>query len=142
MGTHIALIAIPETMIVLIVLGCIAWVVWAVWEHKQASEIAALGQAWREVLDDPHYMERRHFEERKRRRAQARRCCYSLIAERYLTQEDQRPMKNIKIGLAQTEEEIFAFEVSDEALEIAAGSTKEKANFTLGACSGLSVCPG
>ena len=34
-------------------------------------------------------------------------------------------MKNIKIGLAQTEEEIFAFEVSDEALEIAAGSTKE-----------------
>ena len=42
-------------------------------------------------------------------------------------------MKKIKIGLAQTEEEIFAFEVSDEALEIAAGSTKEKANFTLGA---------
>jgi predicted negative regulator of RcsB-dependent stress response len=65
-GTHIALIAIPEIMIVLIVLGCIAWVVWAVWAHKQASEIAALGQAWREALDDPHYMERRHFEERKR----------------------------------------------------------------------------
>jgi Tfp pilus assembly protein PilE len=66
MGTHIALIAIPEIMIVLIVLGCIAWVVLAVWEHKQAVEIAALGQAWRDVLDDPHYMERRHFEERKR----------------------------------------------------------------------------
>jgi Tfp pilus assembly protein PilE len=66
METHIALIAIPEIMIVLIVLGCIAWVVWAVREHKQASEIAALGQAWRDVLDDPHYMERRHFEERKR----------------------------------------------------------------------------
>ena len=40
------------------------------------------------------------------------------------------------------EEEILAFEVSDEALEIAAGASKEKANFTLGACSGLSVCPG
>lgn len=51
-------------------------------------------------------------------------------------------MKNITVGLERTEEEIFDFEVSDEALEIAAGSTKEKANFTLGACSGLSVCPG
>jgi hypothetical protein len=40
------------------------------------------------------------------------------------------------------EEEILAFEVSDEALEIAAGMTKEKADFTLGACTGLSVCDG
>jgi hypothetical protein len=51
-------------------------------------------------------------------------------------------MKNITIKLELTDEEILAFEVSDEALEIAAGSAKEKANFTLGACSGLSVCPG
>jgi hypothetical protein len=51
-------------------------------------------------------------------------------------------MKNITIGLEETDEEIFTFEVSDEALEIAAGLAKEKANFTLGACSGLSVCPG
>jgi hypothetical protein len=51
-------------------------------------------------------------------------------------------MKNITVGHERTEEEIFDFEVSDEVLEIAAGSTKEKANFTLGACSGLSVCPG
>ena len=41
-----------------------------------------------------------------------------------------------------SEEELFINNVSDEALEIAAGSAKEKANFTLGACSGLSVCPG
>lgn len=41
-----------------------------------------------------------------------------------------------------TEEEILAFEVSDEALEIAAGMTKEKVDFTLGACTGLSVCDG
>ena len=46
------------------------------------------------------------------------------------------------MGFAKLEEEILAFEVSDEALEIAAGTSKEKANFTLGACSGLSVCPG
>lgn len=41
-----------------------------------------------------------------------------------------------------TDEDIFAFEVSDEALEIAAGTENEKASYTLGACSGLSVCPG
>jgi len=41
----------------------------------------------------------------------------------------------------QTEQKILAFEVSDEALEIAAGTAKEKANFTLGGCSGLSECP-
>jgi hypothetical protein len=40
------------------------------------------------------------------------------------------------------DEETLAFNVSDEALEIAAGSAKEKANFTLGACTGLSECPG
>jgi hypothetical protein len=51
-------------------------------------------------------------------------------------------MTNITIGLEKTEEEMLAFEISDEALEIAAGTAKEKANFTLGACSGLSVCPG
>jgi len=51
-------------------------------------------------------------------------------------------MKKITIGLEQADEDILAFEVSDETLEIAAGSAKEKANFTLGACSGLSVCPG
>jgi len=44
--------------------------------------------------------------------------------------------------LLKTEEEILAFEVSDEALEIAAGMAKEKADFTLGACTGLSVCDG
>ena len=45
------------------------------------------------------------------------------------------------MGLDQTEE-AFAFEVSDEALESAAGTAKEKANFTLGMCTGLSVCDG
>ncbi|HTQ83681.1 MAG TPA: hypothetical protein VMI47_10480 [Pseudolabrys sp.] len=38
------------------------------------------------------------------------------------------------------EEEILTFKVSDEALETAAGAGKENA-FTLGACSGLSICP-
>jgi hypothetical protein len=47
-------------------------------------------------------------------------------------------MNDITIG--QTEEEILAFEVSDEALEASAGTGKEKADYTLGACTGLSVC--
>jgi hypothetical protein len=51
-------------------------------------------------------------------------------------------MTNITKGLEKTEEEILACEVSDEVLEIAAGAAKEKANFTLGACTGLSECPG
>ena len=46
------------------------------------------------------------------------------------------------LGLDRKEEELLIKGISDEALEIAAGSAKEKANFTLGACSGLSVCPG
>jgi hypothetical protein len=42
----------------------------------------------------------------------------------------------------QREEEILGFEVSDEALEAAAGSVKEKAGaFTLAFCSGLDTCP-
>jgi hypothetical protein len=42
----------------------------------------------------------------------------------------------------QTEEEILAYDVSDEALESAAGAGKEKAGaFTLAFCSGLDTCP-
>ena len=37
------------------------------------------------------------------------------------------------------EEEVLSFEVSDEALEAAAG--QEKAGYTLAYCSGISVCP-
>lgn len=47
-------------------------------------------------------------------------------------------MKNTE----QTEEEILTFEVTDEALENAASTQQKYGNFTLGACSGLSVCPG
>jgi hypothetical protein len=41
-----------------------------------------------------------------------------------------------------TDEEILSYQVSDEALETAAGTGKEKAgNYTLGFCTGLSACP-
>jgi len=39
------------------------------------------------------------------------------------------------------EEELVTHEVSDEALE-SAGSDQIVANYTLAACTGLSVCPG
>ncbi len=66
MTTYSALFDIPEVIITFIVASGVAWVVWTMREYKQASEDAALAQAWREVLDDPHYTERRRFEERKR----------------------------------------------------------------------------
>jgi len=50
-------------------------------------------------------------------------------------------MNDTTMGLDQTEEAILTFEVSDEALETAAGGKEKAANFTLGACTGLSVCP-
>ncbi len=49
-------------------------------------------------------------------------------------------MKDIHID--QREEEILTVQISDEALEAAAGSVKEKAGaFTLAFCSGLDTCP-
>jgi hypothetical protein len=55
-------------------------------------------------------------------------------------------MNNTIIGPDQTEEDeilIITYKISDEALETAAGTEKEKAsNYTLGACTGLAVCPG
>ena len=51
-------------------------------------------------------------------------------------------MTNNTVGIEQTDEKILALGVSDEALETAAGTLKEKTNFTLGACTGLSECPG
>jgi hypothetical protein len=50
-------------------------------------------------------------------------------------------MSETRNGLDQNEEEILTCDISDEALERAAGTDKS-ANYTLGGCSGLSVCPG
>jgi proteasome assembly chaperone (PAC2) family protein len=57
------------------------------------------------------------------------------------TNKGMNDMTNV-MGRQQADEDIFAFEVSDEAMEIAAGTENEKASYTLGACTGLSVCPG
>ena len=59
-------------IIIFIVVACVAWAVWTEQKSKQALDRDALDQAWREVLDDPHYIERRHYEERMRVEDQAR----------------------------------------------------------------------
>jgi hypothetical protein len=42
-----------------------------------------------------------------------------------------------------SKQDLLVFEISDEALETAAGVRNETAaNFTLGSCTGLSVCDG
>ena len=67
----------------------------------------------------------------------ASRACYlpaPLANERIIT------MSDATLVLDQAEEAILSFQVSDEALETAAGSVKENA-FTLGSCTGYSVCP-
>ena len=50
-------------------------------------------------------------------------------------------MSDNSTGLDQTETRgILSYDVSDDALEAAAGVDQPSA-FTLGACTGLSVCP-
>ena len=52
-------------------------------------------------------------------------------------------MSDTTIRLGQTDDEMFAYEVSDEALEAAAGMGSEKAgNYTLVYCTALDLCPG
>jgi hypothetical protein len=52
-------------------------------------------------------------------------------------------VNDMTIGLEQTEEEMLTSEVSDEALENAAGTRREKAgNYTLFYCTALDLCPG
>jgi hypothetical protein len=43
--------------------------------------------------------------------------------------------------LVQKGQEEILLDVSDEALEVAAGAAKVHASFTLGSCTGLSECP-
>jgi hypothetical protein len=65
---------------------------------------------------------------------------------RFSPPECRRPLANERINamsdtsIKQTEEEILSYEVSDEALETAAGKEKTAA-YTLYACTGLSTCP-
>jgi hypothetical protein len=54
--------------------------------------------------------------------------------------KDQSMSDNISDSVVEFETEVNCWEASDEALEIAAGASQD-AYYTLGACTGLSVCP-
>jgi len=56
----------PEIIFTFIAVACIVWGVWSVRKHRKAGDKAALDEAWREVLNDPHYVRRLDHEERKR----------------------------------------------------------------------------
>lgn len=47
---------------------------------------------------------------------------------------------NVAMGLNQQEEDILGFEVSDDALESAAGS-ETAVNYTLSYCTSVQFCP-
>ena len=55
-----------ELGILILVVACIIWIVWKLRASSRASNDAALAQAWRLVLNDPNYLHRRRYEERKR----------------------------------------------------------------------------
>ena len=51
-------------------------------------------------------------------------------------------MNGTTIGLDQTEDQMLAYEISDEALELAGGTARDKAkNMTLFFCTYLDICP-
>ena len=55
-----------EFSILLFVVLSIAWLAWKWRTQDRASKKATVEQAWRIVLDDPHYAQRRQYEEHKR----------------------------------------------------------------------------
>jgi hypothetical protein len=80
----------------------------------------------------------------KNRRARKSSCVNLSRTTRPRSKNTQRDRKrdHAMLDIVKTDEEVLAFDVSDEALEIAAGAVSDKAKYTLGACTGLSVCPG
>ncbi len=55
-----------EIIIIISVIAGITWIIWKAMENSRAAKAAALDRAWREVLSDPNYAQRRDREERKR----------------------------------------------------------------------------
>jgi hypothetical protein len=55
-----------EFIIIFSVIGGIIFIIWKVRANSRAAKAAALNRAWREVLSDPNYLQRRDHEERKR----------------------------------------------------------------------------
>jgi len=61
---------------------------------------------------------------------------------RFANNSTQEKKMITPLAATANETDLLTYEVSDEALEIAAGAASEQVNFTLGSCTGLSECPG
>jgi hypothetical protein len=55
-----------EVILILLLIACVVWFVMRGRRRASQENEATLDRAWRIVLDDPHYHERRALEERKR----------------------------------------------------------------------------
>lgn len=55
-----------EIIIIIFLVACIVWLVVKMRRRTMELDKAALDAAWRVVLDDPNYKDRRALEERKR----------------------------------------------------------------------------
>jgi hypothetical protein len=54
-----------ELVIIFSTIAGIIWIIWKVRANSRAAKAAVLDRAWREVLSDPNYLQRRDHEERK-----------------------------------------------------------------------------
>jgi hypothetical protein len=54
-----------EFVIIISTIAGIIWIIWMVRANNRAAKAAALDRAWREVLSDPNYPQRRDQEEGK-----------------------------------------------------------------------------
>jgi hypothetical protein len=54
-----------EIILIILLVGCIMWLGMKMRNRVYASDEATLARAWRMVLNDPNYKERRLLEERK-----------------------------------------------------------------------------
>jgi len=54
-----------EIVIIIFLVVCVIWLARKWWNRAKESDEVALADAWRVVLSDPNYKERRPLEERK-----------------------------------------------------------------------------
>jgi hypothetical protein len=55
-----------EVILIVLLIACVVWFVMRGRRRAAEANETTLQRAWRIVLDDPHYQERRALEERKR----------------------------------------------------------------------------
>jgi hypothetical protein len=57
--------SLMEIVIVVLFVACAIWLVTKIWKRENDASDASVARAWRIVLSDPNYNNRRPLEERK-----------------------------------------------------------------------------